>query len=370
MRIIQITPDFPPHCGGIGQYVFYLAKELQRRGNHVAVIFRGKQNRSYLYEDLPVQEIKVPGWPPLNLPIFKKNLEKLINKEDTDILHVHSSVMPVINCGIPVVVTGHCCNSEYIPTCYRPVRRLEHVYRNITLPIYNRIETRLSQSCDKMTVVSDSLRKQYERHHAVGAAVIYNGIDLKLFYPAENADKENAILFTGRLGVGKGLPDLLKIAQLLKKSNPVIKIYVIGSGPLGRFMNRQLIKMGLSNIIMIPNLPHEKLVGYYQRARLYVLPSYYEGFANSLLEAMACKLPVVATNIPSIQEQIDDKINGYLVNQGDISGFHEKISELLNNPEKCQQFGNAGRNKVLNRFTWKHVGDLVETQYQQVLGKK
>jgi hypothetical protein len=42
----------------------------------------------------------------------------------------------------------------------------------------------------------------------------------------------------------------------------------------------------------------------------------------------------------------------------------------LNNPEKCQQFGNAGRNKVLNRFTWKHVGDLVETQYQQVLGKK
>jgi hypothetical protein len=75
MQILQITPEFPPDCGGIGYYVFYLSKELTKRGHTVKVFVREKKPRVYSFEGIPVEVLGVTGYPPFNMRIFRKDLE-------------------------------------------------------------------------------------------------------------------------------------------------------------------------------------------------------------------------------------------------------------------------------------------------------
>jgi len=367
MKIIQVTPDFPPNCGGIGYYVLYLCKELQRRGHDVEVLYRGKKNGTYFFKNIIVNEMKIPGYPPLNLPLFRREVERKLVEKKAEIVHVHSSVTPVLSSLTPVVVTGHCCNSDFVATCYRPIRGVEEFYRNITLPLYSRIEKRLSVSCDRMTVVSKTLEEQYMRHYGISAKVIYNAVDPKVFVADPEQQKKKTVLFTGRLSHGKGLSHLLQTASMLKESQPDAVIQVIGNGPLSHFVKRAKAKMGLVNLEIIDHLPHARLVRYYQSAKVYFLPSYYEGFSNSILEAMSCQLPVVASDISSLREQVVDGVNGYLVPKGDAVIFHKRISDLLNDEKECKRLGEAGRRIILENFTWKHVGDLVETQYKELI---
>ena len=115
MKIIQVTPEFPPNCGGIGYYVFYLSKELIKMGYDILVILRGKDNRSYYYKQIPVRSVEVVGISPFNLFVFSKKIENVLLEEKADLVHIHSSVMPTLNSNCPIMVTAHWCNREGIP---------------------------------------------------------------------------------------------------------------------------------------------------------------------------------------------------------------------------------------------------------------
>ena len=351
MRIIQITPEFPPDCGGIGYYVFYLSKELIKMGHDILVILRRKDNKNYIFKQIPVKSIKVAGIPPLNLSTFAKKLEKVLAEEKKDLVHIHSSVMPTISCNCPVMVTAHWCNKEGIPIFHRPIKDLDSLYRNIMLPIYTRLESKLVKSCEKLTVVSNSLKKEFEKHYNITADVVYNGVDTERFNSNSRVETDNAILFIGKLGAGKGILDLLKIAEMLKKSHPKTKLYIIGNGPLKNSIKKGIKKKGLNNVEMISQLKHPELIKYYQRAKIFVLPTYYEGFPTTVLEAMACALPVIATNISGIPEQIDEGGNGFMITPGDIQSFYKRIVELLESPEKRLTMGQNARKKVFEKFT-------------------
>lgn len=362
----MITPEIPPKCGGIGYYVYYLSKELIKMGLDVSVILRGKQDRSFLHGDLRVEEIKVPGRPPFNLPIFKKRVEKILSKETPDLVHVHSSSMPAISGGCPVLVTAHLCMKEGIPAFYRPVRDLDALYRNIVFFFYIRVEKQLSRSCDKITVVSNSLREEFRKHYNVDSAVIYNGVDPDKF--KENSlPKEDWVLFTGMFRIGKGIVDLLDVAELLRGSHPKVKLIMVGDGPLKNRIQRAIEKRNLINVKTRSHLSHSELLEYYQRSRIYVLPSYYEGLSTTILEAMACQLPVVASNVYGIPELVEEGVTGYMVNPGDIKGFYSRIVELIEDSEKQTIFGEEGRKKVLKNFTWSHVAQGVIREYRDLL---
>lgn len=369
MKIIQITPDFPPHCGGIGHYVAYLSEELIRRGHDVSVIFRGKHEREYDYTGILVTEFKVPGVAPLNVRLLQNRIETILYSKNIDLVHIHYGAMPVIKCDEPVIVTAHWCNSEGIPVFHRPIRNLDALYRNLMLPVYKRIEARTASFCDKMTVVSESLRREYQKLYNINSDVIYNGVDTKLFYRDNNIKKEEAILFTGSLSAGKGVLDFLKIAKLLNRSHNHVKLFIVGEGPLRMRVADHLKKAKLSNVILVNRLSHTQLVDYYNRASVYVFPSYYEGLPTTVLEAMACELPVVASNVSGIPEQIEQGVSGYMLSPGDIQGFYNRIVELLDDREKQVKFGEAGRRRVLEKFTWSHVASRVEKKYHETLGR-
>jgi len=363
---MMVTPEFPLNCGGIGYYVYYLSRELIKMGHDVLVILRGKEDRSYYYENVRTREIKVAGHPPLNQLIFKRKLKKILFNENHDLVHVHYGAIPFIKCDHPLIVTAHCCVKGIIQNYYRPIRDLDALLRNILFPFYIHIERKLSRSCDKLLVVSNSLRNEFKKHYKVDSDAIYNGVDVEKFN-GNNTLKEDLILFTGMFRFGKGLLDLLEIAELLKRSHPKVNVVMVGNGPLKNKIQGHIRTRDLFNVKTVNRLSHSELLEYYHKSRIYILPSYYEGLPTTVLEAMACKLPVVASNVSGIPELIEEGLSGYMLSPGDIKGFYNRIVELLENPEKMRNFGEMGRRRVMEKFTWPHIARGIIKKYEELL---
>jgi len=369
MRIVMVTPEFPPDCGGIGYYVYYLSKEIIKAGHEVSVILRGKADADFNWGGIWGTEVRVPGLSPLNFRSFSKSVERVLQVQRPDIVHIHYGAALAVNCGCPVIVTAHWCNKEGIPVFHRPARGAESFARNLLLPLYSYYEKGLSRSCDRFTAVSGSLMGEFREHYGAEGCVVYNGVDSKTFCP-NGVNRENLVLFSGMLRRGKGILDLLDVASLLKASHPGAGVVIAGDGPLKDRVRETIRNRGLSNVELTGRLSHAEMVSYYCRARVFVLPTRYEGFPNTVLEAMACELPVVASRVSGIPEQVEEGVTGYMLPPGDVEGFHRRISELLDDAPKCESFGRMGRARVLERFTWEHVSKRVLGEYRSMLAKR
>jgi glycosyltransferase involved in cell wall biosynthesis len=113
-----------------------------------------------------------------------------------------------------------------------------------------------------------------------------------------------------------------------------------------------------------PQKPGE-LVAWYKRAMLFVMPSYYESFGISVVEAMAFGLPVVCTRAGGIPETVDDEVTGLIVEPGNSFQLAESISQLLRDSQRRARLGLAGQKKVLREFDPLKVAHQNLELYQQ-----
>jgi glycosyltransferase involved in cell wall biosynthesis len=371
MKVAMVTPEFPPACGGIGYYVYYLANALAQKGVEVEVLVRGGVGGE-AFGGVRFSCLPVPGVPPLNNPLFAACLRKRVAASGCDILHLHAASMPVAALDFPTVVTSHSCIGAITPLFYRPVRDGESLYRNLLLPVYRWIERRLVTSCDALTVVSVSMQEDYRRLYGVDGAVVYNGVDNDRFRPASSVPADGdapRVLYVGALKRGKGLLDLIGAAALLGEKFPRLEIVLHGDGPLRRTLLKEIHRRGLKSIRMPGAIGHDWLPAELAAASVVVLPSYYEGLPNILLEAMACAAPVVATMAGGNAEVVRDGVNGFLVEPHDPAGLAHKIETLLKDPILSRRMGAAGRSLACEEYTWDKVSDRFMGIYRKVSGR-
>ncbi|MFC1791121.1 glycosyltransferase family 4 protein, partial [Gemmatimonadota bacterium] len=124
MLVTMITPEFPPTCGGIGYYAYYLSRALASRGLQVEMIVRGGKGEGE-YQGVNFKRIPTRGLPPLNNGSFSKAVRKNLHRRAPDLLHIHSSSMPLIRGQVPEVVTSHSCIRAITPLFFRPIRDVE-----------------------------------------------------------------------------------------------------------------------------------------------------------------------------------------------------------------------------------------------------
>lgn len=172
-----------------------------------------------------------------------------------------------------------------------------------------------------------------------------------------------SVLFLGKLGKAKGVDDLLLACAELSERCPALHLALGGDGDRGA-VQRQADALGVTR--------HVELLGWVQgeqktrllnSCRIYVLPSYFEGLPMSILEAMACGVPVIATAIGGIPEAIEDGVEGYLLAPGDVAGLAERIERLLSDDALAQRMGAAGRRKVERQFATAAVMPRLEKMY-------
>lgn len=165
-------------------------------------------------------------------------------------------------------------------------------------------------------------------------------------YPEE--DKEIRFLFIGRIMKEKGIDEFLYAAKKIKEENKDIQFDIVG--PMEDDYEN-IIKEYIDNDIINYYGYQEDVKPYIERCHCFVLPSYHEGMANTLLEAASMGRPLITSNIHGCKEALEDGISGYLCEKKSCKSFYKKMKEfcsLLYN--KRVQMGIAGRNYIENNF--------------------
>ena len=179
--------------------------------------------------------------------------------------------------------------------------------------------------------------------------VIYNGVDLEKFIPVENGGVNDIpyILFIGNLIKGKGVIELLDAYEILNKKNIDIELRFIGGGPMMNELKRRVKQKNLVKTVkFLGVVSHDELPRHIANANVLALPSYREGVPNVILEAMACGVPVVASNVGGIPEVVNEE-TGVLVKSIDAHSIAESMIEALEKPWSTKTI-----RAYAERFSW------------------
>jgi glycosyltransferase involved in cell wall biosynthesis len=198
--------------------------------------------------------------------------------------------------------------------------------------------------------------------------VVHNGIATDVFKPMSDVSRiPNRIMATASADQPlKGLQYLLKAIDKLKDQIPDIHLTVLGKLKEDGDTAKLVEELKLTpHLTFVSGIETEELVKLYAQASVVVVPSIYEGFGLPAGEAMACGVPVISTTGGALPEVVGD--DGVLVPVRDDQAIADAISDLLGNDVKREQLGIAGRERILQHFSWKVAADQVVTQYQKIM---
>jgi len=371
MNICMICSEFPPLAAGGGYHVYNLSKKLVERGHEVAVITRGSWKKTYQEEidGVSVYRVRfIPSYPFHLQPhgFFVNRLLRSI-ESNFDIIHLHNSNIPVVHSSSPTVVTVHGTMQGHVNN--REALDLQSLVVKAFSRMYVSIDRKVIESANKAIAVSDACARELQDYYGIkDVEVINNGVDTIFFIPTkEKEGKEPYILYIGRLSPEKGLLDLIKSAKYVCQDNSEIKFVIIGRGPLERRLRKLTHNLNLNkNISFLGYVARDVLLKYYQNATIYVLPSYWEGLPTTLLEAMSCGIPTVATAVKGTSEVIANGKNGMLVPPKNPEKMAEAILSLLDNKYLREKIGESARDHVKKNYDWEIIASKIEQVYESV----
>lgn len=204
------------------------------------------------------------------------------------------------------------------------------------------------------------------------------GVDLSQFRPALSQSRlrdrlgwqENRILITNRsLEPIYGVELFLEAARKVIEKAPDSRILMLGGGSLEPEVRTFIARHNLEHAIHFAGrVPHDKLPDYLNEADVYVSSSYSDGTSVSLLEAMACKLPVVVTDLPSNRQWVTPDVNGWLFPVGDAEGLSSAILEALEQKDKAEIMGETNMAVARHKADWDRNSAILLKAYQQLAG--
>ena len=370
MRILRVTSSLYPYkTGGIGLHAHEMSKEQVRRG-HDVVVYTTKigsgPEREYrdgysVVRFKPTIKLMNNSFVPVVLPSLIQNRNKF------DIIHAHSHLFFSTNlCAMakklrspPLVITNHGLISQTVPLWMH----------KIYIPTIGKWTL---NSADKIICYTDTEKRKLEKLGITSSKiiVIHNGIDINRFIPREKENhREIRILWIGRLVSGKGVEYLIDAIKLLVHEITNLKLIMIGEGPSKEKIKRKISDLGLDKHIVFKDFVlNSELPSIYQSSDVFVLPSLNEGVPRTILEAMACGIPVVCTELPQLVDVVDGC--GLLVPVKDSQALAEGISKIVSDRELAQKFGENGRANVVENYSWEDTVKKTIGLYEEVLWQK
>ena len=200
---------------------------------------------------------------------------------------------------------------------------------------------------------------------------IPNGIDTNFFKPG-NHKEENLLLYVGRISELKGLHILIKALEFLKKS---VRLVIIGPPDWDAKYYQELLGLiekenmkGRHKIKYLGAMEQSEIVGWYQKASILILPSFAEGFPVTILEALSCQTPVVATPVGGVPEIIKkNNETGILVPPGNSIHLAEAIDYLLENENVRLKIASEGRKLVKEQYSLENACKKLCSIYKQLI---
>ena len=234
-----------------------------------------------------------------------------------------------------------------------------------------RMQKRVARRLKHVVTVSETSKQDIIEAFAVAPhslSLVYNGIPTDVFQPMpEVARKPFRIMTTTSADQPlKGLRYLLEAIALLRPRFPQIELLVIGKPREGGETEQQLTQHQLHDCVrFVKGIPTEELVRYYAEAEVAVSPSLYEGFGLPAGEAMACGVPIVSSDGGALPEVVGDA--GIVVPAGNSEALAEAIGRLLDDPAERARLAAAGRQRILEKFSWEVAAREMVAFYRSVI---
>jgi len=402
MRIIHVGSGdvrLPPSMGGgADSYIVKLALHQAKAGHDVVVL-----DRKHFHQDpeeeaievvrlvrlwAPRLKLEVPsGWGglggaleeaciALNQTSFAFSARDWIKKcGGASIVNVHSAVIAA------VLSFGGIGGAKLVYTSHTPRRLMpgrgaiviaSHVLENWVVKRVCKVITLSLAVKDKLL---EDTRIDQQLVEVVPVGIEFSEYDTSNHGMAGPKTGPKTILFLGRVRPEKGVHLLVQAANLMVRARGSTDVNFIIAGPFGDFHSsrtassylgqlRSAIKrLSLQEVVRITGrLSAAQALEVLSRCDVFVLPSFTEASPTSILEAMCCGKPVVASRVGGIPEQVEDGRSGFLVEPGDVRQLSEKVSFLLENPEAAEAMGSHGRLLARTRFSWDVIaGKVLET---------
>lgn len=181
--------------------------------------------------------------------------------------------------------------------------------------------------------------------------VIHCGVEPDLYDSREPGSSGKRILFVGRLAAVKGVSVLLEAFARVAARHGEARLTLVGDGPDRRRLEAEAARLGIAaQVVFAGYRSQQEVAESLSAADVFVLPSFAEGVPVVLMEAMAARLPVVATRVGGVSELVEDGVSGVTVPPGDADSLAAALERMLDDPSGARAMGEAGRRRVVAEF--------------------
>lgn len=361
MKIAQVVCVYPPYAGGIGTSALKLQNLLSKQ--HESFVFTPKNEHDILENDKENNIIRLNPLLKLGHGAILFSLIKELKK--FDIIYFH---YPFFGTGIIIWLFKILNPSKKIIIHYH----MDVCHKNIIFKILSWPEEIIKKSLFKKSeyiitasldyIKNSQIKNIYLKYPNKFKEIPFS-VDTEKFRPSNIDEKENNILFVGGLDKAhyfKGVDLLLTAVSQLKNDN--YRLLIAGDGNLRKDLEAETKKLNISDkVIFLGKLSFGELVENYQKAKVLVLPSINsnEAFGIVLIEAMACGVPVIASNLPGVRTVFENEKSGLTIEPANIIDLKEKIEIILQDEEKQIKMGQKARNLVLKKYSEEIVNSKI-----------
>ena len=304
----------------------------------------------------------------INLPGAYKELEDIFLKKKIDIVHFHSPLFTFLYGFIkkdrfPVIMTCHYLlevKSSGAAALYK------WFIKNMTIFI--------GKNIDKIICVNEEYIPVFKKWGVDLKKLIYipNGVDINKFSPGDSKVKkkfknEKIVLYFGRLHYQKNVELLVKSFKYIKEKIDNVKLVIIGTG--NQYEKLKKMSEGDKDIIMTGFISDEDLVDYMRAADIVVFPSRGENASFTIMEAMACEIPVVSSDVGNAAKILGEG-RGILLKKYSEKEISDICIDILTNVKKAEKIGKDARKYVKEHHDWVKISKKTEELYKTLIEEK
>jgi glycosyltransferase involved in cell wall biosynthesis len=385
---ICISTQHPGMGGGVGRQVDLITDYLFRKGFSPKIMFSSNIKKDLLFKEEFKQYnknfkkniITTRSYLPLFYPnyhLYGSIMKK--NASDFDVCHQMGGscleAAPFFKakkkylCWVATTFSEEWRTVSKLSDFRRPASWMLRLANHLSLPAIRHLEKKIYQESTIINPVSERsaeiIRKEF-KIPSEKIRVIPNPVDLLQFQGKIKHHLDfDYVLFVGRLDKRKNLEILLKAFKELSQKN--LKLVIFGDGPERKHLEEEASRLGIAKYVIFTGFqPDAVKIDYLKQAKVFALTSTQEGFGISIIEAMACGIPVVSTDCGGPRDIINNEKNGFLVRVGDYKTVAQRISMIITEQSLSKNVGKAGK-KSVERFDIEKIGNLFLEEYESLI---
>ena len=348
-------------CGGAERHVIALGRALTDRGHSVTVACSVGGHFQAVGERAGMKIVPLCGELAKRRfrTAFAWRVRRLVRDEHPDLVHGHlysgglAAAFATAGSGIPLVLTEQ---------TEGPWRRRRH--RIASSMAYRRAA--------KIIGVSSAITAAIERDFGIAPeklSCVPNGVTLAPREATSRPPGDPVVGLVARLAPEKDVPCFLNAAARVAERFPAATFRIAGDGPLRAQLERQAAELGLGERVSFLGVLDD-MRPFFEGVHVLAVSSVAEGTPLSIVEAMGAAVPIVATAVGGIPEQVTDGSNGYLVEPCNPAALAERIGSVLADPDAAERLGEAGRVRALRDFSAEAMTDKIESVYEAALTRQ